>query len=171
MPDKKIKNHKIAVFAGGCFWCMMQPFNVPGVYGVVVGYTGGKKKNPSYEEVSTGETGHYEAVQIKYSPREISYKKLLEIFWRSIDPTDSEGQFADKGQQYKTAIFYNDEEQKKLAEKSKKELEKSKFKNSKIVTEIKPAVIFYPAEEYHQDYYKKNLVQYKTYRHLSGRDD
>ncbi len=165
------KNYELATFAGGCFWCMIQPFNIYGVYGVIAGYTGGKVKNPSYKEVSTGKTGHYEAVQIKYNPKKIKYEKLLEIFWRQIDPTDDNGQFADKGLQYKTAIFYHNKNQKKIAESSKKELETSKRFNKLIVTEIKPAIKFYPAEEYHQDYYKKNTLNYNIYKSASGRDD
>lgn len=161
--------YKKASFAGGCFWCMIQPFNVRGVYEVVAGYTGGKEKNPSYEEVSTGETGHYEAVQIKYNPKEISYKGLLEIFWRQIDPTDDKGQFSDKVPQYKTAIFYHDEFEKKIAEESMRKL-KSSGKFKEIFTEIKKASKFYPAEEYHQDYHKKCLIKYKIYRLNSGRD-
>ncbi|MEK6872428.1 MAG: peptide-methionine (S)-S-oxide reductase MsrA [Nanoarchaeota archaeon] len=167
MPNK---SYKLATFAGGCFWCMVQSFNIPGVYEVIAGYTGGKVKNPSYEEVSTGKTGHYEAIQIKYNPKEITYKELLEIFWRQIDPIDDRGQFSDKGPQYKTAIFYHDQSQKILAEESKQKLEKSERFN-KIATEIKKASEFYPAEEYHQNYYKKNPINYKMYRYASGRDD
>ena len=161
-------NYKLATFAGGCFWCMIQPFNVHGVYEVVAGYTGGNEKNPDYEKVSSGKTGHLEAIQIKYNPKEITYEKLLELFWKQIDPTDSEGQFADRGRQYKTAIFYHDKTQKKIANNSKKELKK---KFGKIATMIKKSSEFYSAEEYHQDYYKKNPISYKTYRNLSGRDE
>ena len=162
---------KLATFAGGCFWCMVPAFSSrKGVYQVISGYTGGKEKAPSYEQVCAGKTGHLEAIQISYNPGEISYKDLLDIFWKQIDPTDDRGQFADRGNQYKTAIFYHDEEQKKLALESKKMLEKS-GKFSKIVTEIKKASEFYKAEEYHQNYYKKNPVQYKTYRYFSGRDE
>lgn len=166
-----IKNNKYkkASFAGGCFWCMIHPFNVDGVYEVVAGYTGGNEKNPNYEKVLTGETGHYEAIQIKYNPKKISYQELLEIFWRQIDPTDDKGQFSDKGPQYKTTIFYHDKSQKKIAEESMRKLKDSgKFKE--IFTEIKKASKFYPAEEYHQGYYKKNPINYKLYRYRSGRD-
>lgn len=168
MPNK---NYELATFAGGCFWCMVQPFNVNGVYEVIAGYTGGKVKNPSYEEVSAGKTGHYEAVQIKYNPKKITYEELLEIFWGQVDPTDDKGQFSDKGSQYKTAIFYHDNKQKLLAEKSKKELEKSGKFNRPIMTEIKKSPEFYPAEEYHQNYYKKNPTGYKMYKYASGRED
>jgi len=160
-----------ATFAGGCFWCMQPPFaNLKGVKEVIVGYAGGEKENPSYEEVCSGETGHVEAVQIIYDPSEITYEELLDIFWKNIDPMDEGGQFADRGYQYKTTIFYHNEEQKKIAEKSKKELEKSGIYNKPIVTEIKNLTNFYKAEEYHQDYYKKNTIKYKMYRYGSGRD-
>ena len=160
-----------AVFAGGCFWCMEGPFEkLPGVLSVVSGYTGGKKSNPTYREVSAGITKHAEAVEVNYNPTKVSYEKLLDIFWRSINPTQANGQFADIGPQYRTAIFFRNEEQKSLAEASKKELAKSgKFKKP-IVTEIVPASTFYPAEEYHQDYYKKNPKHYKAYRIGSGRE-
>jgi len=160
-----------ATFAGGCFWCMVPPFEkLDGVIKIVSGYSGGNEKNPTYEQVSSGTTGHLESVQITYNPNKISYKKLLEVFWMQIDPTDSEGQFVDKGKQYASAIFYHDETQKKLAEKSKKELEDSgKFKKS-IVTEILPFKSFYPAEDYHQDYHKNSQLKYKFYRSRSGRD-
>ncbi|MBU0731703.1 peptide-methionine (S)-S-oxide reductase MsrA [Patescibacteria group bacterium] len=158
-----------ATFAGGCFWCSVKTFNdLDGVIDVVSGYTGGTVQNPTYEQVSSGTTGHYEAVQVTYDPNIISYEDLLEFYWLHIDPTDELGQFADKGPQYRTAIFYQNDEQKKLAEDSKKELEKS-GKFSKIATQILPATIFYAAEEYHQDYYKKNPVQYKAYEVGSGR--
>jgi len=145
-----------STFAGGCFWCMESAFQeVNGVLTVVSGYSNGEKENPTYEEVLTGKTGHFEAVRVTYDPKVISYEELLNIFWRQIDPTDSEGQFADRGSQYKTAIFYHNEEQRIAAEKSKKELEESKKFDDPIVTEILPILNFYPAEEYHQDYYKK----------------
>ncbi|MBS2970143.1 peptide-methionine (R)-S-oxide reductase MsrB [Metabacillus sp. KIGAM252] len=160
-----------ATFAGGCFWCMEPPFEkLEGVYEVISGYTGGEKKNPSYEEVSSGSTGHIEAVQVVYDPSKVSYEELLQVFWRQIDPTDSGGQFVDRGDQYVSAIFYHNEEQKTAAEKSKSDLQASKRFDSKLVTEIRKADTFYQAEEYHQDYYKKSSVQYKFYRNNSGRD-
>jgi methionine-S-sulfoxide reductase len=148
MADKHIE---LATFAGGCFWCMVPPFeSTDGVIDIMSGYTGGRTKNPTYEEVCSGDTGHYEAIQIKYDPSKVSYDKLLRIFWRSIDPTDMGGQFYDRGQQYQTAVFYHDDEQKSLAEESKTELERSgKFKVP-IATKILKADVFYPAEEYHQ---------------------
>ena len=156
--DKELKK---ATFAGGCFWCMQPPFrNLDGVTEVVSGYAGGAKPNPTYEEVSSGTTGHLESVQVTYDPEKISYDQLLDVFWSQIDPTDAEGQFADKGSQYRTAIFYHDDEQKRLAEASKRNLDSSgKFKKS-VATEIRPYTSFYPAEEYHQDYDKKNPGQY-----------
>jgi glutaredoxin-like YruB-family protein len=162
---------KKATFAGGCFWCMQPPFrNLKGVTEVVSGYAGGTKPNPSYEEVSSGTTGHLEAVQVTYDPDTLSYDQLLDVFWRQIDPTDAEGQFADKGSQYHTAIFYHDDEQKRLAEASKKKLESSgKFKRP-VATEIRPYTSFYPAEEYHQDYDKKNPARYHEYKTMSGRE-
>lgn len=161
---------KKATFAGGCFWCMEPPFEqLNGVMDVVSGYTGGNKENPSYEEVSSGATGHLEAVQVSYDSSKISYAQLLETFWRNIDPTDSYGQFADKGTQYETAVFYHDEEQRKLAERSKQELADSGKFGKPIVTEIRPAAKFYPAEDYHQGYYMKDPERYKNYKHHSGR--
>lgn len=160
-----------AIFAGGCFWCMESPFEkVPGVKDVLSGYTGGNKDNPTYEEVSSGTTGHVEAILITYDPNKVSYEQLLYIFWRQIDPTDSDGQFVDRGKQYRSVIFYQTKEQKALAEKSKMELDKSKRFEAPIVTEIISATKFYPAEDYHQDYYKKNPVRYNYYRYGSGRD-
>ena len=160
-----------ATFAGGCFWCMEHPFEkLEGVSEVVSGYTGGRKKNPTYREVSAGATFHFESIQITYDPSKISYSKLLDLFWRQIDPTDPDGQFVDRGLQYRTAIFYHNEEQKRLAEKSKEQLDKSGRYDEQIVTEITEATSFYQAEEYHQDYYKKNPLQYKMYRRVSGRD-
>jgi peptide methionine sulfoxide reductase msrA/msrB len=160
-----------ATFAGGCFWCMEPPFEeIDGVVEVISGYSGGKEKNPTYEQVASGKTGHAEAVQITYDPSKVSYEKLLEVFWRQIDPTDNGGQFADRGPQYRISIFYHNDEQKSLAEKSKETLTKSgKFKKP-IVTEIHPYTRFYPAEDYHQDFYKKNSSRYKSYKHYSGRD-
>jgi len=160
-----------ATFAGGCFWCMEQPFEeIDGVMDVVSGYTGGKKANPTYQEVSSGGTGHMEAVQITYIPSKIDYKTLLDIFWRQVNPTDPGGQFVDRGDQYGTAIFYHSDEQKFLAEKSKHELETSGKFNKPIVTKIIKASHFYRAEDYHQDYHSKNPVRYKSYRNRSGRD-
>ncbi len=160
-----------ATFAGGCFWCMEHPFeHLDGVSEVVSGYTGGSKKNPTYEEVSVGATFHYESVQIIYDPSIISYSELLDLFWRQIDPTDPDGQFFDRGMQYRTAIFYHNDEQKHLAEKSKEQLDKSGRFNKEIVTEIKEVNTFYKAEEYHQDYYKKSPKIYKAYRNGTGRD-
>lgn len=160
-----------ATFAGGCFWCMVKPFDeLPGIHGIVSGYTGGHVENPTYEQVKTGTTGHYEAVQITYDPDVFPYQKLLNLYWPQIDPTDDGGQFIDRGPQYRTAIFYHTEEQKKLAEQSKKEVEESGRFNKPIVTEILPATAFYPAEDYHQDFYKKNPKAYKQERVESGRD-
>jgi peptide methionine sulfoxide reductase msrA/msrB len=160
-----------AIFAGGCFWCMVPPFEkLDGVKEVISGYTGGQKENPTYEEVSSGTTGHVEAVEVVYDPSKVSYEKLLDVFWRQIDPTDPDGQFVDRGPQYRSAIFYLTEEQKALAEKSKEELDKSGRFDKPIVTEILPASTFYRAEDYHQDYYKKNPLRYKFYRFNSGRD-
>jgi len=158
-----------ATFAGGCFWCMEPPYDeLEGVISTISGYTGGTKKNPTYEEVSAGTTGHAEAVQITYDPTKIRYEKLLDVFWRNIDPLTANAQFCDSGSQYRSAIFYHDETQKNLAEASKKRLQ-SRFKQP-IVTEIVRATEFYPAEDYHQDYYKKNPVRYKIYRYGCGRD-
>jgi peptide methionine sulfoxide reductase msrA/msrB len=160
-----------ATFAGGCFWCMVPPFEkLDGVTEVISGYTGGHVANPTYEEVSSGTTGHMEAVEVTYDPTKVTYEKLLDVFWRQINPTDGGGQFVDRGSSYKSAIFYSSEEQKKLAEKSKKELEQSGRFDKPIVTEIRPAAPFYRAEEYHQDYWKKNPIRYKFYRYNSGRD-
>lgn len=171
MNTEENKNIKKATFAGGCFWCIEDVFdNLDGVIEAVSGYTGGDTENPTYEEVSTGKTGHYEAVQITYDTTKISYKELLYEFWRNIDPTNSEGQFADRGSQYRTAIFYHDEEQKKLAEKSKEELDKSDVFKEPIVTGIIEFDKFYRAEDYHQDYYKKCPVRYKNYKIGSGRE-
>jgi peptide-methionine (S)-S-oxide reductase len=160
-----------ATFAGGCFWCMEEPFTgLAGVVSVTSGYTGGLTKNPTYEEVSAGGTGHAEAVQIVYDPARIGYEKLLDIFWRNIDPTTPDRQFCDAGSQYRSAVFYHNETQKKLAEASKRALEKSKPFREPIVTEIFPVGPFYPAEEYHQHYYRKNPLRYKFYRQGCGRD-
>ncbi len=160
-----------AAFAGGCFWCMEHPFDeLEGVVSVTSGYTGGQKKNPTYEEVSAGVTGHAESIAVVYDPEKISYSKLLDVFWHNIDPTTPNRQFCDAGTQYRTAIFYHSETQKRLAEESKKALEESGQFKGKIVTEIVPASQFYPAEEYHQKYYLKNPIRYKFYRFNCGRD-
>ncbi len=163
--------YDLATFAGGCFWCLQPPFEkVNGVIEVIAGYTGGHKENPTYEEVSSGTTGHVEAIQVKFDPSKVTYSQLLDVFWRQIDPTDSGGQFVDRGSQYRSVIFYHSEEQKMLAEQSKQALEKSGRFDKPIATEIIKATKFYKAEEYHQDYYKKNPIRYKFYRFNSGRD-
>jgi len=160
-----------ATFAGGCFWCMEPPFEqLEGVVSVTAGYTGGETVNPTYEEVSTGRTGHAEAVEILFDPARISYTQLLEVFWMNIDPTDDDGQFSDRGDQYRTAIFFHDAEQERLARESKAKQQASGRYRSAILTQIVPAGPFYPAEEEHQDYYRKNPRQYKEYRTGSGRD-
>lgn len=160
-----------ATFAGGCFWCMQPPFEqLDGVVSTTVGYTGGHTKNPSYEQVSAGGTGHAESVQIVYDPAKISYTQLLDVFWHNIDPLTSNGQFCDHGNQYRTTIFFHDEPQRRLAEESQRRLEESKHFDRPIVTEIVPATEFYPAEEYHQNYHEKNPVRYKFYRWNCGRD-
>lgn len=160
---------KKAIFAGGCFWCMEKPFErIDGVFSVTSGYIGGRTENPTYQNYGDG--GHIEAIEIVYDPAKVSYAKLLDVFWRQIDPTDSGGQFVDRGHAYTSGIFYLDDEQKKLAEKSKKEMDGRKVFAKPIVTPIIPATIFYPAEEYHQDYYKKNPIRYAIYRGGSGRD-
>ena len=160
-----------AIFAGGCFWCMEPPFDkLTGVLSTTSGYVGGQKRNPAYEEVSAGTTGHTEAVQVVYDPKKISYQKLLEVFWRNIDPTAKNRQFCDVGEQYRSGIFYRDQEQKRLAEESRAALEKSKPFKDPIVTEITLVTEFWPAEEYHQDYYLKNPLRYAYYRAGCGRD-
>ena len=171
-PDATHKDSlKTATFAGGCFWCMETPFEkMEGVVQVLSGYTGGMKDNPSYKEVSSGGTGHLEAVQILYDPKKIPYEKLLDAFWRQVDPTDAGGQFVDRGMQYRTAIFYHDEEQKTQAERSKTQLAQSGRFAKPLVTEIIAFRRFYPAEEDHQDFYKNNPIRYKFYRSHSGRD-
>ena len=161
----------VATFAGGCFWCMEPPFEkLEGVISVVSGYTGGTQKNPTYEQVSSGKTGHAESVQVRYDPGKVTYEQLLDVFWRQIDPTDAGGQFADRGRQYRSAIFCHDARQRELAERSKVELAKSGKFTKPILTAIEPAGEFYPAEEYHQDYYKKNPEHYQAYRRGSGRE-
>jgi peptide methionine sulfoxide reductase msrA/msrB len=160
-----------ATFAGGCFWCMEPVFHtMDGVTDVVSGYTGGQKENPSYEDVSSGMTGHAEAVEVTYDPSKVAYSDLLDVFWQSIDPTDPGGQFADRGSQYKTAIFYHDDKQKAAAEGSKEALERSGKFDKPIATAVIKASKFYPAETYHQDYSKKNPEQYKRYKTGSGRE-
>jgi peptide methionine sulfoxide reductase msrA/msrB len=160
-----------ATFSGGCFWCTEADLEkLPGVVKVISGYTGGNKENPTYEEVSSGTTGHVEAVQVYYDPSKITYEKLLDFFWKHIDPTDPGGQFVDRGPQYRSIIFYHDEDQKRLAEKSKETLDKSGRFNKPVVTEIIKFTKFYEAEEYHQDYYKKHPLKYSYYRYWSGRD-
>jgi len=161
----------VATFAGGCFWCMEPPFEkLDGVISVVSGYTGGKEPDPTYEQVSSGTTGHAESIEVRYDPTRIDYETLLDVYWRQIDPTDPGGQFADRGRQYRTAIFYHDAVQQQLAERSKAALAASGRFSKPIVTAIEPAGPFYRAEEYHQDYYKKNPEHYKAYRRGSGRE-
>jgi peptide-methionine (S)-S-oxide reductase len=160
-----------ATFAGGCFWCMEPPFDkLEGVVSTTSGYTGGTKANPTYEEVSSGRTGHAESVEVLYDPKKVSYEKLLDTFWHNIDPTVRDRQFCDVGTQYRTAIFVHNDEQRRLAERSKAELEKSKPFRQPIVTPVVQAGEFYPAEAYHQDFYKKNPIRYKFYRDGCGRD-
>ncbi|MDR9501293.1 MAG: peptide-methionine (S)-S-oxide reductase MsrA [Desulfurivibrionaceae bacterium] len=171
LPVHGAKRLEKATFAGGCFWCMEAPFEKrAGVTAVISGYSGGKTKNPTYEEVSGGGSGHLEVVQVEYDPQQVSYEQLLDIFWRQVDPTDQGGQFVDRGSQYTTAIFYHNEEQRRLARKSREALADSGLYDSEIVTPILPAAPFYPAEEYHQDYYKNHSLRYKFYRFRSGRD-
>ena len=159
-----------ATFAGGCFWCMESEFQeLPGVLSVVSGFTGGRKQNPTYEEVSAGGTGHTESILITYEPAKISYARLLDVFWRNIDPTDKGGQFCDRGSQYRSGIFVHSPEQKKLAEDSKQRLIASK-KLPAVYTPIDPATRFWPAEDYHQDYYSRNPIRYNYYRYGCGRD-
>jgi peptide-methionine (S)-S-oxide reductase len=166
-PDRQAAK---ATFAGGCFWCMEEAFEkVEGVSSVISGYAGGSKANPTYKEVSAGRTGHTEAIEVIYDPESVGYRQLLQVFWRNIDPTDGSGQFCDKGSQYRSAVFYHDEEQKRLIEESKKALDESKPFDEPIVTEILPASMFYPAEEYHQDYYKRNPIRYRYYKYGCGR--
>ncbi|WNZ55516.1 peptide-methionine (S)-S-oxide reductase MsrA [Microbulbifer sp. MKSA007] len=162
-------NIRTAIFAGGCFWCMEPPFDkVDGVLETTSGYSGGHVKNPTYEQVSSGGTGHAEVVQVKYDANKVSYSDLLNIFWHNVDPFDSGGQFCDRGDQYRAEIFYGNQEEKVLAEESKKKVEAELGK--KVVTQIKPAATIYPAEAYHQDYYQRNPLRYKYYRYRCGRD-
>ena len=165
------QNTAKATFAGGCFWCMEAPFDkLEGVISTTSGYTGGHTKNPTYKQTSSGKTGHTEAVQIIYDPRKISYEKLLNVFWHNIDPTTPDKQFCDRGNQYRSEIFYHNEEQKRLADASKATLNKRKPFNAPIVTQVTQASTFYAAEDYHQDYYKKNPIRYRYYRYGCGRD-
>ena len=167
--EDSAKNIRTAVFAGGCFWCMEPPYDkLDGVLETTSGYSGGKVKNPTYEQVSGGGTGHAEVVQVKYDANKISYAQLLDVFWSNVDPFDAGGQFCDRGDQYRSAIFYANDEEKQLAEASKSAAEQKLGK--KIVTEIVPAATFYPAERYHQNYYERNPVRYKYYRYRCGRD-
>lgn len=170
VADQSLTNHRTAVFGGGCFWCMEPPFEaLEGVVDVKAGYSGGDEVNPTYEQVANGRTSHIESVQVVYDPSVISFSELLETFWRYIDPTDAGGQFADRGHHYKTAIFYSSEEERLLAEKSRDELSQSGVFDKPVVTGILPLKPFYPAEDYHQDYYKKNVVHYEAYKVGSGR--
>jgi len=163
--------HETAIFAGGCFWCMEPPFDkLDGVISTTSGYTGGNKENPTYKEVSRGGTGHTEAIQIVYDPARISYEALLDVFWHNIDPTSANGQFCDWGSQYRSEIFYQGTEQEKLAKQSKAALVELKPFAAPVVTGVTQASMFYPAEDYHQDYYQKNPVRYKYYRYSCGRD-
>ncbi len=170
-PAARGRHLEKATFAGGCFWCMESPFDkLDGVVSVTVGYTGGHTAKPTYEEVSAGGTGHAESIEIVFDPAKIGYRQLLDVYWHNVDPTAKDRQFCDVGAQYRTAIFYHDAEQKALAEASKKALEESKRLPGPVFTEIVPAGTFWPAEEYHQHYYKKNPVRYKYYRYSCGRD-
>jgi len=163
------ENLNSATFAGGCFWCTEADFEkLHGVKEAVSGYTGGSTEHPSYEEVSSGATGHVESVQVYYDPQKITYEELLDYFWQHIDPTDPGGQFVDRGEQYRSVIFYHHEKQKELAEASKQALSESGIFEKPIVTEILPLTAFYKAEEYHQDYYQKSSIKYKFYRYRSG---
>jgi peptide-methionine (S)-S-oxide reductase len=166
-----VSNLKTATFAGGCFWCMEKPFDaLEGVISTTSGYTGGHQQDPTYKQVSRGGTGHTEAVQIVYDPEQVSYAELLDVFWHNIDPTMANGQFCDMGNQYRSEIFYHDAEQQQLASGSKAALEELKPFPEPVVTAITAATTFYPAEDYHQDYYLKNPVRYKFYRYGCGRD-
>jgi peptide-methionine (S)-S-oxide reductase len=167
-PAGMEKKTELATFAGGCFWCMEAPFDdVKGVKSTTSGYTGGTKRNPKYEEVGSGQTGHCEAIQIEYDPTVVSYRQLLDAYWHNIDPTSGDGQFCDRGNQYRPEIFYHNEEQKALAEASRKDVEK---KFGEVPVKIEAAGTFYPAEEYHQDFYMKNPDRYHEYRTGCGRD-
>lgn len=160
-----------ATFAGGCFWCMEAPFDaIPGVVSTISGYAGGKVKDPTYEQVSSGGTGHVESIQVAYDPTRVTYDQLLEVFWHNVDPLDGGGQFCDRGNQYRTAIFFANEEQKRAAVESKRRLQDSGRLKGDVVTPIVPFEAFYPAEDYHQDFYRKNPARYKMYRFGCGRD-
>jgi peptide-methionine (S)-S-oxide reductase len=159
-----------AYFAGGCFWCMEEVFEkVPGVISVASGYMGGRVEHPTYEQVSAGGTGHAESVEVRYDPAKVSYPALLDAFWHNVDPVTPNAQFCDHGSQYRAVIFYQDEDQKRLAEESKRAIEQSGRLRQPIVTELTKAAPFYPAEEYHQDFYKKNPIRYKFYKFNCGR--
>lgn len=169
--NSQAKETTLATFAGGCFWCMEKPFDeLEGVSSTVSGYTDGHVKDPGYRDVSSGGTGHTEAIQITYDPNKVNYEKLLQTFWKNIDPTENTGQFCDKGNQYRPGIFYHNNKQQIAAEASLATLQSNKPFKEKILTEIKQASTFYPAEDYHQDYYKKNPLRYKYYRYSCGRD-
>jgi peptide-methionine (S)-S-oxide reductase len=160
-----------ATFAGGCFWCMQPAFDhIPGVVSTVVGYTGGEKQNPTYEEVSDGGTGHAESIEITFDPKKVTYQKLLDVFWHNVDPTSVDREFCDVGHQYRTAIFFHGPDQERAAKESEKQIEETKPFKDPIVTEIVAASTFWPAEDYHQDFYLKNPVRYKFYRYNCGRD-
>ncbi len=170
MNNKELELEK-ATFAGGCFWCTQQPFDeLKGVVSTVVGYTGGNKENPTYEEVCSGTTGHAEAIEVQFDTTQVTYSKLLDVFWKNINPTTPNKQFADVGSQYRTSIFYNSEEQKQIAESSKEEMNRSGVFDKPIVTEISPASTFYKAEEYHQKYSEKYPGRYERYKSGSGRE-
>lgn len=171
LPGQSWAKSEKATFAGGCFWCMEPPFEkLVGVSTVISGYMGGDVKNPSYKQVSSGSSGHLEVVQVTFDPEKVSYDDLLQVFWRQVNPTDAGGQFVDRGEQYGTAIFYHNEDQKKVAEASKAKLAASKRFKKPIVTPVRASKAFYAAEDYHQDYYKKSTIKYKYYRYRSGRD-
>jgi len=171
MSQKDLSQYPTAYFAGGCFWCAESDFeSVPGVVEVISGYAGGHVDNPTYEEVSSGSTGHAESIEVYYDPKKVSYKDLLDVFWHSVDSTDAGGQFCDRGTQYRSEIFYANDEQEKEAEASKAEIEKTKPFKAPIVTQIQPLKHFWPAEEYHQNFYKTHPVRYKSYRLGCGRD-
>jgi peptide-methionine (S)-S-oxide reductase len=170
-PAAQAQRLSVATFAGGCFWCMEPPYDaLPGVSATISGYTGGTTASPTYRQVTAGGTGHYEAVQIRFDPTKVSYETLLEVFWRNVDPLDAGGQFCDRGESYRTAIFVHDEAQRAAAEASKARLMESGRLPGPIVTPIIAASTFYPAEDYHQDYYQKNPLRYRFYRAGCGRD-
>lgn len=171
LTDEEKKDLEVATFAGGCFWCIESGFEeLDGVKEAISGYSGGKIENPTYRQVSSGGTEHLEAVQVYYDPKVISYKQLVESLWKQTNPTDNGGQFADRGKEYRTGIFYHNDDQKRVAEDSKAALNKSGRYEKPVVTELHPYTRFWPAEDYHQDYHKKNPIRYKLYRYNSGRD-